>query len=146
MFKLPKYSSVALTPESGKVLIYINSNGEIVIRDENGDDHVVIGDVSQFIKRDGTNPPIVDIDWGGFRLTNLGDPIDISDAVTVRYLAKAASAIGSRYYMLATDSGIDDYKLCSIIPSAESEQSVSVTDITDGQYLAGWISPNPGEP
>ena len=90
--------------------------------------------------------PTSDVDWGGHRIFNLGDPIDLKDAVNEQYLAKAVSAIGSRYYMLNTDSGIGSYKLCSSTPSTGDEQSLSVTDLTDGQEIGGWIAPNAGEP
>jgi len=99
-----------------------------------------------FLRVDGSTSPTSDVDWGGYRIFNLGDPIDLKDAVNEQYLAKAVSAIGSRYYMLNTDSGIGNYKLCSSTPSTGGEQSLSVTDLTDGQEVGGWIAPNAGEP
>jgi len=103
-------------------------------------------DATDFINIDGSTSPTTDIDWGGHKITNLGSPTDILDAVNEEYLAKAVSTIGSRYYMTDDDSGIEDYKLCSINPSSSSEQSISITDVVDGQYIGGWISPNTGEP
>jgi len=71
---------------------------------------------------------------------------DLHHLVDKQYVDKAVTSLGARYYMLNTDSGISDYKLCSLTPSAGSEQSISVSDLTDGQYIAGWISPNTDEP
>ena len=71
---------------------------------------------------------------------------DLHHLVDKQYVDEAVTSLGARYYMLDTDSGISDYKLCSLTPSAGSEQSVSVSDLTDGQYIAGWISPNTDEP
>ena len=117
------------------------------LKSATGDADTVDGKhATDFINIDGSTSPVADIDWGGKRITNLGDPIGVSDAVTEGYLAKAVSAIGSRCYMLSTASGIADYKLCSVTPSAGAEQSISVSDITNEQYIAGWIFPNAGEP
>ena len=71
---------------------------------------------------------------------------DLHHLVDKQYVDEAVTSLGARYYMLDTDSGISDYKLCSLTPSAGSEQSVSVSDLTDDQYIAGWISPNTDEP
>ena len=63
-----------------------------------------------------------------------------------KYVDKAVTALGARYYMIDNASGEADYKLCSISPSAGSEQSISKTDLLDDDYIIGWISPNIGEP
>jgi len=99
-----------------------------------------------FLAIDGSNTPTSNIDWGGFRITNLGDPTDLQDAVNKYYVDHAVTALGARYYILSTDSGIADYKLTSLTASTGPEQSISVSKLTDGQYIAGWISPNAGEP
>ncbi len=36
---------------------------------------------SEYLQVDGGNSPTANIDWGGFRITNLGDPVDSGDAV-----------------------------------------------------------------
>jgi len=66
--------------------------------------------------------------------------------VDKRYVDEAVTALGARYYMLDTDSGIANYKDCSLIPSADSEQDTSITSISDDDYLVGWIAPNANEP
>ena len=71
---------------------------------------------------------------------------DLHHLVDKQYVDEAVTSLGARYYMLNTDSGISDYKLCSLTPSSGSEQSVSVSDLTDDQYIAGWISPNTDDP
>jgi len=66
--------------------------------------------------------------------------------VDKKYVDEVVTSLGARYYMIDTDSGISDYKLCSLDASAGAEQSISKTGVVDGQYLAGWISPNQNEP
>jgi len=40
--------------------------------------------MEKLILRDGNNSPTADINWGGFRITGLGDPVDPTDAVNLR--------------------------------------------------------------
>ena len=79
-------------------------------------------------------------------LTLFGDPTELLHAATKQYVDEAVTALGARYYMLDTDSGEADYKLTSTTPSIGAEQSVSKTGLADDDYIAGWISPNTGEP
>jgi len=71
---------------------------------------------------------------------------DLYHIVDKKYVDEAVTALGARYYMLDADSGEADYKDCSITPSAGAEQSVSKADLTDDEYIQGWISPNTNEP
>ena len=66
--------------------------------------------------------------------------------VDKKYVDEAVTSLGARYYMTDTNSGTADYKLCSLTPSTESEQSFSKTDLDDDEYIIGWISPNTNEP
>jgi len=71
---------------------------------------------------------------------------DLYHLVDKKYVDEAVTSLGARYYMLDTDSGEADYKLCSLTPSAGAEQNVSKNSLTDDQYIIGWISPNTNEP
>ncbi len=71
---------------------------------------------------------------------------DLYHLVDKKYVDEAVTALGARYYMLDDASGEADYKLCSTTPSAGGEQSVSVTNLSDGDYVQGWIAPNTNEP
>jgi len=71
---------------------------------------------------------------------------DLYHVVDKKYVDEAVTALGARYYMLDTDSGEADYKLCSLTASSDTEKSVSGTNLSDGDYIAGWISPNTNEP
>jgi len=66
--------------------------------------------------------------------------------VDKKYVDEAVTSLGARYYMTDTDAGIEDYKLCSLTPSSDTEKSISKNDLTDDQYIIGWISPNTNEP
>jgi len=71
---------------------------------------------------------------------------DLHHLVDKKYVDEAVTALGARYYMLDTDSGEEDYKDCSITPSAGGEQSVSKAGLSDDDYVQGWIAPNVNEP
>ena len=71
---------------------------------------------------------------------------DLHHLVDKQYVDEAVTALGARYYMLDDDSGIGGYKLTSTTPSSDAEQSVSASNLADGDLIAGWISPNPNEP
>lgn len=45
----------------------------------------------RYIKRDGTNSPTANIDWGGFKITNLLNPTNPQDAATKAYVDAAIS-------------------------------------------------------
>jgi len=66
--------------------------------------------------------------------------------VDKKYVDEAVTALGARYYMLDTNSGTADYKLCSLTPSAGAEQDTSMTSLSNDDYILGWISPNANEP
>lgn len=101
------------------------------------------------IPRKGTN---------GFEdsaLTNDGDVVkydptrsvsDLYHLVDKKYVDEAVTSLGARYYMIDTDSGEADYKMCSTTPSSDPEESISKTDLVNDQYMAGWIAPNTNEP
>jgi len=71
---------------------------------------------------------------------------DLYHVVDKRYVDEAVTALGARYYMIDTASGEADYKLCSLTASSDTEKSINGTDLADGDYIAGWISPNTNEP
>jgi len=71
---------------------------------------------------------------------------DLHHIVDKKYVDEAVTALGARYYMLDTDSGTEDYKNTSLTASTGAEQSISKSDLSDDDYIAGWIAPNPNEP
>ena len=42
--------------------------------------------------------------------------------------------------MLDTSSGVSDYKLCSLTPSEDAETYLEAADLSDNDYIGGWIS------
>ncbi len=74
------------------------------------------------------------------------DITDLHHLVDKEYVDEAVTALGARYYMLDDDSGEADYKECSTTPSASGEQSVSKANLSDDDYIQGWIAPNTNEP
>ena len=56
------------------------------------------------------------------------------------YVDWVATAIGANYYMTDDDDGDTGYKVCSLIPSADSETYIEASGVTDGQLLGTWIS------
>jgi len=71
---------------------------------------------------------------------------DLYHLVDKRYVDEAVTALGARYYMLDGASGEADYKNCSVTPSAGGEQNVSKADLSDDDYIQGWIAPNTNDP
>ncbi|RLI41454.1 hypothetical protein DRO59_06910 [Candidatus Bathyarchaeota archaeon] len=71
---------------------------------------------------------------------------DLCHLVDKKYVDGAVTALGARYYMTNNDFDETGYKLCSLAPSSGAEQSVSKTNLGDGDYVVGWISPNANEP
>jgi len=89
-----------------------------------------------------------DKDWQGYRITNLGDPIDPNDMATKYYVDLTMSGINMTYYMLNdSDPDVTSYKKTSIIPVDGSEQYVEVSgDSGDTKLVGGWITPTDATP
>ena len=64
--------------------------------------------------------------------------------VDKEYVDSAVTSLGARYYMY--DTADAPYKLCSLSPSADPEQTYTKEDLIDDDYLMGWISPIDGTP
>jgi len=71
---------------------------------------------------------------------------DLHHIIDRQYVDNAVTSLGARYYMIGTSSGISDYKLTQLSPPSGSEDSVTKTGLSDDDYIAGWIAPNPNEP
>jgi len=56
------------------------------------------------------------------------------------YVDYSVTSLGASYYMLDTSSGVSDYKLCSLTPSEDTETYLEAADLSDNDYIGGWIS------
>jgi len=56
------------------------------------------------------------------------------------YVDYSVTSLGASYYMLDTSSGVSDYKLCSLTPSEDVETYLEAADLSDNDYIGGWIS------
>ena len=89
-----------------------------------------------------------DKDWQGYRIINLGDPVDPNDMVTKYYVDLTMSGINITYYMLnEQDPDVTTYKKTSIIPVDGTEQYIDVSGNSgDSVYVGGWITPADATP
>jgi len=155
--------SYKFNPFTGTLDYYKDSGGGDVVGPSSSTDNAVV-------RFDGTTGKLIqdssvyidDSGNVGIGTTTPSEKLHISDGVAVydsnrnitnlyhlvdkKYVDEAVTSLGARYYMLDTDSGEADYKLCSLTASAGAEQSVSKNSLIDDQYIIGWISPNTNEP
>ena len=93
---------------------------------------------------------VVDVnkDWQGYRITNLGEPIEPNDAARKIYVDVAATGLGINYFLLdEADSEVTAYKAMSIDVPELSEAYVEASRNTAGEYeIASWIAPSNGIP
>jgi len=89
-----------------------------------------------------------DKDWLGFRIKNLGEPEEPSDAVTKNYTDISVTGLGINYYLLDdADSDVPSYKAMQLTPPNLSEAYVETSQNSAGDYyIAGWIAPVDGIP
>jgi len=82
-------------------------------------------------------------DWQGYRIRNLGEPIDPHDAARRIYVDAAATGLGINYYFLdAADTEVPAYKQLSLTPPELSEAYAEYTSNSAGDYeIASWIAP-----
>jgi len=115
--------------------IIVNSDGEIIIDTTNLD--------ARYLKLDQSSPQTVS---SGIPLLDaeISDFNNLDQFVNKRYVDSAVSSLIVDWYVTDTDSGVDDYKLTTIdiADLSDTQQSISKNGISDGDYLAGWISPD----
>ena len=89
-----------------------------------------------------------DKDWQGYRITNLGEPIDPNDAARKIYVDVAATGLGINYFLLdEPDSEVMTYKAMSLDIPELSEAYVETSQNSAGEYeIASWIAPSDGIP
>ena len=88
---------------------------------------------------------IIDVskDWQGYRITNLGEPVNPNDAARKIYVDVAATGLGINYFLLdAADTEVPAYKQLSITPPELSETYAETAQNSTGDYEIGsWIAP-----
>jgi len=89
-----------------------------------------------------------DKDWLGFKIRNLGEPEEPSDASTKNYTDLSVTGLGINYYLLDdADSDVPSYKAMQLTPPNLSEAYVETSQNSAGDYyIAGWIAPVDGIP
>jgi len=83
------------------------------------------------------------LQWDGSELTsNIATDGDgsLQQIVTKEYVDYSVTSLGASYYLVDTSSGVADYKLCSLIPSGDAETYLEAADLSDNDYIGGWIS------
>ena len=105
----------------------------------------ISGASGSYLNLDQTSPqtiingvPLLDAD--------ISDIDETKEMVNKVYVDFAVASLGARYYMLDTNSGIEDYKLTSTTAPTGSENTIVKSSLSDDDYIAGWISPNANEP
>ncbi|MHC1610727.1 MAG: hypothetical protein ACXQTW_03860 [Candidatus Methanospirareceae archaeon] len=90
-----------------------------------------------------TLPIDTDLDMGGFKITDLGEPVNPNDAPTRRYVDVATTGLGINFYFLdAADTEVPAYKQLSLTPPELAEAYVEYTTNAAGDYEIGsWIAP-----
>jgi len=64
---------------------------------------------------------------------------DLHQVTDKKYVDDAVTALGARYYMTNSDSGVETYKLCSFdLPETNFYLDTVIT--SDNQLIGGWIS------
>ena len=87
-----------------------------------------------------------DKDWQGYRIRNLGAPVDPNDAARKIYVDTAATGLGIDYYLLdEADPNVPAYKRMQLTPPELSEAYVEVSRNSAGDVeIGGWIAPADG--
>jgi len=100
-------------------------------------------DVTVQLILDRTTGGAATLSWDGAELTS-DVTVDVDGSLlqlaTKEYVDLAVTSLGASYYMLDTASGISDYKLCSLTPSGDAETYLESADLSDNDYIGGWIS------
>jgi len=98
---------------------------------------------TRYLKLDQTTPQTVS---NGIPLLDaeISDFNNLDQFINKRYVDSAVSSLIVDWYVINTDSGVEDYKLTTIdiADLGDTQQSISKNGILDGDYLAGWISPD----
>jgi len=68
---------------------------------------------------------------------------DIKSIVNKEYVDNAVTALGASYY-LHDDDDATGYKICYLEPSSSAETYIEATNLSNDDYIGGWISA-PGE-
>jgi len=93
---------------------------------------------------------IIDVskDWQGYRITNLGEPVNPNDAARKIYVDVAATGLGINYFLLdAADSEVPAYKSMSLDVPELTEAYAETAQNSSGDYeIASWIAPSDGIP
>jgi len=84
-----------------------------------------------------------DKDWGGYRIKNLGEPVDPNDPARKIYVDVATTGLGINLFLLdAADSEVTEYKATSIEVPELPEAYVEYSTADAGDYEIGaWIAP-----
>jgi len=64
---------------------------------------------------------------------------DIKSFVNKEYVDLAVTSLGASYYMYDEDDATG-YKTCYLDPSSDAETYIEVADLSDNDYIGGWIS------
>jgi len=98
---------------------------------------------TRYLKLDQATPQTVSNDIPLLD-AEISDFNNLDQFINKRYVDSAVSSLIVDWYVINTDSGVEDYKLTTIniADLSDTQQSISKNGISDGDYLAGWISPD----
>jgi len=89
-----------------------------------------------------------DKDWQGYRIKNIGEPVEPNDVARRIYVDIATTGLGINYYLLdEADVDVPAYKKLSITPPELTEAYAEIIQSSAGDYEIGsWIAPAGGIP
>lgn len=87
-----------------------------------------------------------DFDMGGFRITNLGDPVDPTDAVTKQYADQTVTAAEAYAVAAAASAGIASTKANEAAASAVTAGNSATGAVTARNFAYAWATAPQGTP
>ena len=75
----------------------------------------------------------------GYLTTTPTGSADIKSLVNKEYVDLAVTSLGATYYMYDEDDATG-YKTCYLDPSSDAETYIEKSNLTDDDYIGGWIS------
>lgn len=98
-----------------------------------------------FLRLDGTNSPTANIDFGGFGITNLLDPINPQEAATKNYVDTEISTISWNFVLKTWDTMLGDLDFQNTYSVNNVKEMISFGDLSTLNFTS-WIDTRPINP
>jgi len=118
------------------------------------DDDLTVTGTGTFDSITETNPTLLKLDQTSVQtITNdipllnstLSGTADLKSVVNKEYVDLVVTSLGAAYYMYDEDDATG-YKTCYLNPSSDAEEYIEGADLSDGDYIGGWISASDESP